>query len=85
MKDTDHDELTFSNSPSFGAIQSRQALIMEGQNQVLKLLNDEAMNLKDEAFRSRALGQESVGKVKDETGKYLLSLVASLPTKLRAQ
>lgn len=58
---------------------------LQGQEDVLRALRQESSALMDEAFRSRALGQESAGKLKEEMAKYLLSLVASLPTKLRAQ
>lgn len=58
---------------------------IHGQSEVIELLKKEASILMDEAFRARALGQESVGKQREEIAKYVLSLVASLPTKLRAQ
>lgn len=56
---------------------------IHGQSEVLELLQKESQVLMDGAFRARALGQESVGKQKEEIAKYLLSLVASLPSKLR--
>lgn len=85
MKASDYDELTIQNASSFAESQYKVGLIMLGHSQVLKALQAEAQSLLDDAFRSRALGQESAGKLKEETAKYLLSLVASLPTKLRAQ
>ena len=57
----------------------------EAHAEVFAALRQEAGVLMDEAFRARALGQESAGKIKEGTAKYLLSVVASLPTKLRAQ
>lgn len=56
-----------------------------GHAEVYQVLSDEVKELMDQAFRCRALGQESVGKQKEETAKYLLSLIGSLPTKLRAK
>jgi hypothetical protein len=82
---SDYDEVTLGNAQTFAENQYKAGLVLLGQDQVLKLLKAEAQSLMDEAFRARALGQESVGKLKEETAKYLLSLVASLPTKLRAQ
>lgn len=85
MRDTDHDELAqrIGGEPVLSVQQ--QLGRFEGHADVLKQLQKEVESLKDEAFRCRALGQESAGKQKEETAKYLLSLVASLPTKLRAQ
>jgi len=85
MKASDYDELTMPNAPTFSAIANEQRLLMLGHSQVLKALQAEAASLLDESFRARALGQESAGKLKEETAKYLLSLVASIPTKLRGQ
>ena len=82
---SDADELTLANAMTVARYSENQLTRMDGQADVLKLLLEEASRLSDEAFRARALGQESVGKLKEETAKYLLSLVASLPTKLRAQ
>lgn len=85
MKASDYDELTIQNAPTLGHVGHDQGLRLLGQGDVFRALQTEAQSLLDEAFRARALGQESVGKLKEETAKYLLSLVASLPTKLRAQ
>lgn len=85
VKASDYDELTIQNAPSMTDAALRQHDELMAQGKVLLALKKEAEALMDEAFRARALGQESVGKLKEETAKYLLSLVASLPTKLRAQ
>jgi len=88
VKDTDYDELTLGNSQTvtdFVQAQNEKNSRLVGQADVIRALRAEANGLMDESFRCRALGQESAGKVKEEMGKYLLSLVASLPTKLRAQ
>jgi len=84
VKDTDYDELTLGNAPTLMMSDQRYQRQL-GHSDVLKLLQGQAALLMDEAFRCRALGQESAGKSKEELAKYLLSLVASLPTKLRAQ
>lgn len=55
-----------------------------GHAEVTKVLQAESGELMDQAFRARALGQESKGKVLEEQAKYLLTLISSLPTKLRA-
>lgn len=73
------------DEPSVGLAVRDSNLRLVAQGEVLRALRAEAGVLMDEAFRARALGQESVGKLKEELAKYLLSLVASLPTKLRAQ
>ncbi len=54
-----------------------------GHADVLEQLKLKAGELTDEAFRERTLGAESVAKLKMEQAKMLLSLVASLPTRLR--
>lgn len=77
--------MTIQNATSFAAIANESRLVMLGHSQVLKAIQAEAAELHDQAFHARALGQESVGKQKEEIAKYLLSLVASLPTKLRGQ
>lgn len=58
---------------------------LQGHADVLKALRDESEYLLSQARNLKALGQEGPGKLKEETAKYLLSLVASLPTKLRAR
>lgn len=92
MKASDYDELALGSARTvqdYNDAQVRKQLCalarVEGEQRVLLALKMEAQELHDEAFRARALGQESLGKQKEETAKYLLSLVASLPTKLRAQ
>ena len=55
-----------------------------GHADVMTQLQLKATELKDEAFRHRTLGQESVAKLKEEQVALLLSLVASLPTRLRS-
>lgn len=80
MNASDYDEpVTITERPPAGEVSAR----LQGHSDVLVVLGDEAHRLLDEAFRARALGQESEGKKREETAKYLLSLVASLPTKLR--
>ncbi len=56
---------------------------LQGHVDVFVELKSKAAELRDEAFRHRTLGQESVAKLKEEQSAMLLSLVASLPTKLR--
>ena len=84
MRDTDHDELAPPKWMPAAPEAQRQMGRLEGHADVLKQLQAEAGVLRDEAFSCRALGQESEGKKREETAKYLLSLVASLPAKLRA-
>ena len=57
---------------------------LAGHAEVIVQLRAEAQLLLDEAFRHRTLNAESQAKVKEEQAEMLLTLVASLPTKLRA-
>ena len=56
----------------------------QGHAEMLSLLRVEADALRDKAFRMRTLNQNAEARATEEQAELLLSLVASLPTKLRA-
>ena len=58
---------------------------MKGHEDALTVLKDVAGEILVTARNMKALGQEGPGKLKEEAAKNLLSLVASLPTRLRSE